>query len=90
MFVILLYQSSNVDSDTAEEKTTKKKVKRKKTANLGPCMKVFQVTKDENGGLKVECYLESIQQKRVTFEFQTGDLSTDEISSAFVSFEMTF
>ncbi len=62
----------------------KKKAKRKKTQNLGPCMKVSSVTPEANG-LKVECQLESIQQKMVTFEFQTGDLSTDEISSAFVS-----
>lgn len=74
----------NAESETAEERPSKKKVKRKKTANLGPCMKVFSVTK-QDGGFKVECYLESIQKKMVTFEFQTSDLSTDEISSAFVS-----
>jgi len=92
-----LFRSPNADSDTGDmDKSAKKKVKRKKTGQQGPCMRVISVTKDTDneeegekegggGGYKVECHLDTIQQKTVTFEFLTSDLSTDEMSAAFVS-----
>lgn len=85
-----LSSTAAADSDGGEaaEKAAaaKKKAKRKKTQNLGPCIRVIAVTPvPDGGGLKVECALDTILQKTVTFEFLTSDLSTDEVASAFVS-----
>jgi len=74
-----------VDSDTGDmDRSVKKKAKRKKGHNQGPCIRVISVTRQGDGGFKVECHLDTVHQKTVTFEFLTSDLSTDEMSTAFV------
>ncbi|XP_071746663.1 uncharacterized protein Wnk isoform X11 [Lepeophtheirus salmonis] len=73
------------DSDTghielsSEAKKERKRTRRKRTTNLGPRLKVLNVS-----GLKVECQMETAKQKTITFEFSTIDIVPEDISCEFV------
>ena len=84
--------SGHTDSDTGgyymdsiENRTNRKKTRRKRTTNLGPRLKVLNIN-PMDAGLKVECQMETAKQKTITFEFSTVDIVPDEISAEFVSF----
>ena len=81
--------SGHTDSDTGymdsmENRTNRKKTRRKRTTNLGPRLKVLNINPMDSG-LKVECQMETAKQKTITFEFSTVDIVPDDISAEFVS-----
>lgn len=76
--------SSHADSDD-NERGSKKKVKKKKTTNLGPCIRVHEVKRDGSGVLEVKAYFETSKNNCVAFEFRTDDMDLDEITTTFVS-----
>jgi hypothetical protein len=85
-----VFFSGHTDSDTGymdtlENRTNRKKTRRKRTTNLGPRLKVLNINPMDSG-LKVECQMETAKQKTITFEFSTVDIVPDDISAEFVSF----
>ena len=76
-----------VDSDTGGEGPNtgpRKKAKKKKTTNLGPCIRVHEV-KPDGAWLEVKAYFETSKNNQcVAFEFKTHDLDLDEMTATFI------